>query len=344
MPADAASTTHTRSGSSPAPGFGSCGPAGTPTPPTTRPATAPNNASPPELDSGNSSATSPGKPSQRSNRCATTSPQPLDLYTSVAWPERSRCPRLPATSPPGPARRAGPDLQVELVEHADSGPLGQATPDRRRPPYGGRGGAGKSGATTCHSSSGTRSSTSVVVVTRNPVIPPQGSETTSRFTLRAALLRSDAWTVRDVLRALQMLPRDAGLLAFEAGPLSSRTIRPPVVAWRARPPAHPAPERARAGPSQRVVTRRSWFSPGVGAQEAADGEEPHRGEDRHQQQREEPGRRSHPADDQGASGWRLARWWRACTRSRAWPGWSAKPRPPKTCSQNGGQRGGRGYK
>jgi transposase len=52
-PAGAASTTHTRSGSSPVPGCASCGPAGTPTPPTTPPSIAPNNASPPELDSGN---------------------------------------------------------------------------------------------------------------------------------------------------------------------------------------------------------------------------------------------------------------------------------------------------
>ena len=35
--------------------------------------------------------------------------------------------------------------------------------------------------------------------------------------------------------------------------------------------------------------RRSWFAPGVGAQEAADGVGPDRGEDRHQQQREQPG-------------------------------------------------------
>jgi transposase len=56
-PAGAANITPTPSGSSPAPGSASCGPAGTPTPPTTPPTMAASNASPPELDSGNSSGT-----------------------------------------------------------------------------------------------------------------------------------------------------------------------------------------------------------------------------------------------------------------------------------------------
>ena len=51
----------TPSPSWPAPGCGSSGPAGTPTPSMTPPSTAPRNASPPELDSGNSSATSPAR-------------------------------------------------------------------------------------------------------------------------------------------------------------------------------------------------------------------------------------------------------------------------------------------
>jgi transposase len=80
MPAGAASTTRMRSGSSLVLGCGSSGPAGTPTPPTTRPATAPNNASPPELDSGNSSARSlascsvswSGKPRPGSRRDGTS--------------------------------------------------------------------------------------------------------------------------------------------------------------------------------------------------------------------------------------------------------------------------------
>jgi hypothetical protein len=58
MPADAASTTLMRSASLAAPGSGSCGPAGTTTPPTTQSDMAPRSASPPELDSGNSSARS----------------------------------------------------------------------------------------------------------------------------------------------------------------------------------------------------------------------------------------------------------------------------------------------
>jgi hypothetical protein len=45
--------------------------------------------------------------------------------------------------------------------------------------------------------------------------------------------------------------------------------------------------------------QRSWFAPGVSAQEAADGEEPDRGEDPHQQQRQQPGHRSQPAGQQG---------------------------------------------
>ena len=49
---------------------------------------------------------------------------------------------------------------------------------RRRPPYGGRRGAGSKGATSAHSSSGTRSSASVVMA-RNHARPAQGSETTS---------------------------------------------------------------------------------------------------------------------------------------------------------------------
>ena len=44
---------------------------------------------------------------------------------------------------------------------------------------------------------------------------------------------------------------------------------------------------------------RSLPAPGVGAQEAADGEEPEHREDRDEQQREEPRRRSGPADDEG---------------------------------------------
>jgi hypothetical protein len=71
---------------------------------------------------------------------------------------------------------------------------------------------------------------------------------------------------------------------------------------RARRPAHPATERARAGPSQRDVTPGerpgSWLSPGVGAEEAADGEGPDHRQDRHQQQRQQPGCRSQPADHQ----------------------------------------------
>jgi hypothetical protein len=81
-PADAASTTPTPSGSWPAPGFGSCGPAGTPTPPTTPPSMAVNSASPPELDSGNSSGGSPitsGESCSATNRPATTAnPRRLD--------------------------------------------------------------------------------------------------------------------------------------------------------------------------------------------------------------------------------------------------------------------------
>jgi hypothetical protein len=50
---------------------------------------------------------------------------------------------------------------------------------RRRPPYGGRGGAGSKGATSAHSSSGTRSSTSVVMA-RDHARSAQGSETTSK--------------------------------------------------------------------------------------------------------------------------------------------------------------------
>ena len=58
----------TPSPSWPAPGCGSSGPAGTPPPSMTPPSTAPRSASPPELDSGNSNATSPARCSQRSRR------------------------------------------------------------------------------------------------------------------------------------------------------------------------------------------------------------------------------------------------------------------------------------
>src|SRR5829696_2868566 len=80
-PADAASATLTRSGSWPAPGFGSCGPAGTPTPPTTPPSIAPNSASPPELDSGNSNAPWPVRPTVRSPS-RLRSPRSQQLHTS----------------------------------------------------------------------------------------------------------------------------------------------------------------------------------------------------------------------------------------------------------------------
>ena len=36
---------------------------------------------------------------------------------------------------------------------------------------------------------------------------------------------------------------------------------------------------------------------------------------------------------------RLVRLSPACTRSRAWPGWSAKPRPPKRCSPSAADTG-----
>jgi hypothetical protein len=53
---------------------------------------------------------------------------------------------------------------------------------RRRPPYGGRGGVGKSGTTNCHSWSETSSSTRVAVMTANSVMPPDRSETPSNTT------------------------------------------------------------------------------------------------------------------------------------------------------------------
>lgn len=58
-PEHAANATPTPSASSPVHGYGSSGPAGTPTRPTIPPSTAPPTPSPPRLDSGNSSATSP---------------------------------------------------------------------------------------------------------------------------------------------------------------------------------------------------------------------------------------------------------------------------------------------
>ena len=38
-----------------------------------------------------------------------------------------------------------------------------------------------------------------------------------------------------------------------------------------------------------------------------------------------------------AGAWRRARRWPGCIRSRGWPGWSAKPRSPKTWSSDGGR-------
>jgi hypothetical protein len=49
---------------------------------------------------------------------------------------------------------------------------------RRRPPYGGRGGAGSNGSTSAHSSSGTRSSTRMVMA-RDPAIPAPRTKRTS---------------------------------------------------------------------------------------------------------------------------------------------------------------------
>ena len=119
-PAAAASTIPTPSASSLGPGSGSSGLAGTPTRPTTPPGTAQNGGSPPELDSGNSSATSP----ERSSPCCTSWPNrtrqpPLDLYRSVQghrelrrWPgppHRRRRPGAPRTScpPMSPSLRQG---------------------------------------------------------------------------------------------------------------------------------------------------------------------------------------------------------------------------------------------
>jgi transposase len=65
------------------PGCGSCGPAGTTTPSTTPPDTAQNGGSPPEVDSGNSSATSPARCSRRYGRSTSIRPPRLDMYRSV---------------------------------------------------------------------------------------------------------------------------------------------------------------------------------------------------------------------------------------------------------------------
>jgi hypothetical protein len=104
-PADAASTTPTPSASWPAPGYGSSGPAGTPTPSMTPPSTAPRNASPPELDSGNSSAELPSaRPSSAAvaPRCR---PATTSLSAAMRWTPRVR--RASRAQALGPAPRAG---------------------------------------------------------------------------------------------------------------------------------------------------------------------------------------------------------------------------------------------
>src|SRR5829696_1090382 len=53
-------------------------------------------------------------------------------WSPRVWPARSWCPRSPAPSPAAPLTQAVQDLQVELLEDAGVGPLGEAPPAGRR--------------------------------------------------------------------------------------------------------------------------------------------------------------------------------------------------------------------
>jgi hypothetical protein len=120
-------------------------------------------------------------------------------WSPHAWRARSWCPRSPATSPAGRARRAG------------RAPRGGAGRTRRRLPT--RPGGASTSPVTRSQARGR------AVAARESRCGPCTRSRRSRPGRESygAGRRRAAAAVRDMLTALQTLPRDAELLAFEAG-------------------------------------------------------------------------------------------------------------------------------